>query len=399
MRRPAAFLPLPLALVVLTGCTELQIDTPQIDPVRESAQWDLDYPPSELSHEDPLLCLDGERDGADCTEQGELRWSIPLEEGHGGDFYVRTDTLGGWDLTSVRDGVLGAAEHGVHEIDGMLLHAEDDFLRAVDPETGEPLWTSDLRDGWLGQTTGLYDFEPYLLAGLRGSDDGMRRPAELVLLEPEDGTEVARHRTEGRVLAADAEEGSVLVSVSEHDYHAEDPLTGERIWEIGVPEPSSAEEESRVQWAVEDGVLYLAQQVLVSEEQWQVDSVQAFDTGSGEELSDPFPDLEDTAEIDDLPLEFESSDAESAVSAMSSEPEFDYRGGDLRQAPILEHPGESEGALAGLAMVTTTLGVVEGGPVIGAACAPDAVRAQEPPADALSSALHCDRPRLFAVSG
>src|SRR5699024_12678722 len=82
--RPHALAPFALLTVALTACAPLRVDLPEGASVQ--MQHEFDHRPSELSAEEPRLCLHGERDRTDCTRSRGLRWAVPLE----GEYYVGT---------------------------------------------------------------------------------------------------------------------------------------------------------------------------------------------------------------------------------------------------------------------------------------------------------------------
>ncbi|MFE3455947.1 PQQ-binding-like beta-propeller repeat protein [Nocardiopsis aegyptia] len=99
---------------------------------------------SDISPREHLLCLPAGERAPDCEDQGRVRWSLPLEGEYrltGRLFLYHPDT-GALDGDSYSYSVFDAVDAG----EGSVLYAENALLRMVDAETGELLWTSDLRE-------------------------------------------------------------------------------------------------------------------------------------------------------------------------------------------------------------------------------------------------------------
>ncbi|WP_170293738.1 MULTISPECIES: outer membrane protein assembly factor BamB family protein [Nocardiopsis] len=138
---------------------------------------------SDISPREHLLCTPGGERAPDCADQGQVRWSLPLE----GEYRL-TGNLALHHLDTgalLRDAYSYSAFKAVDAGEGGVFYAENSLLRMVDADTGELLWTTDLREN-----PGL-DFLHSGLWSLHADDDR-------IVLRFEDG-----------FVQVDAEDGSV----------------------------------------------------------------------------------------------------------------------------------------------------------------------------------------------
>lgn len=192
MRRPSLLLALP---VLLSGCAVAPDPTADTGGQErpgeeEAATFELtdDLVPSAISPDEELLCTEGSQRYGDCTDEGALRWSLPLE----GEYRVQL----------LPDPVLHHTDTGAHsvtteslpgrfvatEADGgdTLVYAENARIRGLDADTGELRWRVELDEeldeeesGFL--PTGVNSLRPLGDELLVLFDDG------LVVLDARDG--------------------------------------------------------------------------------------------------------------------------------------------------------------------------------------------------------------------
>jgi outer membrane protein assembly factor BamB len=188
---------------------------------------------SDISPREHLLCAPGGERAPNCAEQGQVRWSLPLE----GEYRL----TGGLALHHLDTGArprdsynpfkaVDAGENGV-------LYAENSLLRMVNADTGELLWTTDLRE-----ISGT-DFLHSGLWSLHADDDRivLRFEDGLVQVDAADGsvTSVApRAECTGDLVAVNGDE-VILEHCGAHEgsYLAMDLSTGEVLWEFRTADP------------------------------------------------------------------------------------------------------------------------------------------------------------------
>lgn len=395
MRTPTALPPIALPAIALltaalTGCSPLLVELPQ--GAAEPDQSRFEYPPSELSPEEPLLCLDGERDGADCTAPGTLRWSVPLDGDHYvgfGSEHVLFDTRSRLSGRELPRGLVA---------EGDLHHFADDLLRVHDVGTGEHLWTADLRAGAPKEVGGVLRTEHRVFVGL---GDGRRNAEwfdELVVLDAGDGTEAARlHPAEAfeglssaLLLGVAADGETVVLRHSEDGYLGADPVSGAELWRVEAETVLEPDDFHRRTHRFEDGAFDVITWTRDdTDSDWEVAAAQRFDTITGSELGEP-------------DVEGEKYSWESGFR-----PEEYYRAYPFEELPYGERavprltpssdidPGRWE-ALSGTGMGTLLSWDEESAEVVGVACAPDAMRDESP--SPVPGAVRCDNARLFVVN-
>ncbi|MFC4565747.1 PQQ-binding-like beta-propeller repeat protein [Nocardiopsis mangrovi] len=389
--RGSRILPLVLVPPLLSGCAvagALPFTPPADEPTLESLG--LDYPASGISPVEPLLCEDGERDGADCTESGTLRWSIPLE---GGDYFVPSD--GGEDpdmgLFTTRTRMTPYTRYGGGVLSGTLYATEDDRVRAIDPATGELAWTADVAASVPMLVWEVYESDAGIVAELRrDTGPGSDLPGELALLDPRDGSPVRDaipYPGENELIGAVG--GSAIVRDGELEFAAYDLLSGDRVWSVELDAPPEDDRRRDLfSGTLVGDVLNVRQEITRldlagrPDDDASSEEILRFDArtgdavpGGGEDTDAP---VRDRYPNPVLPLDYEKPD-------------------EIRRFPTLVNPLEEEPVAdpgyAGVGM----LHAADGEALIGAACAPDALRTQTGP-PAVADALHCDNPRLFALN-
>ncbi|SHJ66823.1 PQQ-like domain-containing protein [Nocardiopsis flavescens] len=384
------FLPIALLATALTGCSPLRIALPQggVEP----DQGLFDHPPSELSAEEPLLCLDGERDGADCTEPGALRWSVPLEGVH----YVG---LRKPEVVFDTRSRLNRSDHlrGLVS-DGALHHFSDDLVLVHDLETGRHLWTADLRRGAPKQVDIAARTGDRVFVGLQDGRHLFEGFDELVVLDSEDGTETARlvlaDTIEGvsraHLVGIAEEGGAVVLRHSENGFFGMDPISGDELWRVETRLPWLTDAlHDRTHWFADGSLDIIAWSKETPHSDWEAVDAQRFDGLSGAELAAPESGVEYRREPGFWPGAYRPGEL------------FDEEGdGAARPVPLTIpsydiHPGRWE-ALSGVG--TRTLSNRGGGTAeaVSVTCAPDALRVEYPPP--LPEAVRCDNARLFVVN-
>lgn len=379
--RPHALAPFALLAVALTACAPLRVDLPEGASVPEQSEFD--YPPSELSTEGLLLCLDGEREGADCTRSGEVRWSVPLE----GEYYVGTGS-GRSTLFDAHNSLRDRSEYTGLVAEGMLHHFNDDLLHTHDVHTGEHLWTVDLRREEPLQVQVVERTDTRLVVGL---NDGRREMnvEELVTLDPEDGSERGRLAVGGSFgasLVGIVSDGEVLVFLeSPGEYFGVGSHGGEELWRVEVESsPDSPQLHQQRRWIEDGDLLVVDQERPNSEDEWEDTDVHRFDGVTGEEIEESGP---------------VGGEQRGRPSYHRVKYDPGYRiaeedSADLREYLPLGNTSDRQEALAGVGVgfLPSNNGVV----VVGLACPPDALRVEDPPT--IPDTVRCDNPRLFAVN-
>lgn len=409
--RPHALAPLALVTtVVVTGCSPVEFELPETEPALTADQYRIDYPPSELSVEGPDLCIDGERGGEDCTAPQALRWSIPLGEEHDGEEYILSPTGQGdsWTVINTRHQLFDTSSpHRLSHTEELVYHLEGDFLRVVDTDTGEPLWTADLRGDTRGEARAVHMAGEYLAVGSRRIDDPFRPNGdldELIFVDRSDGTERVRLPMEERLVGV-SDDGLVITRSEADSYLATDAFTGDEAWNVEIDLPGAGDQDTEVRSSAGfdgDAVTVLVDSREGEEGEWELVEVVRLDAGTGEELTAPSSEEVDEEELEAL----QENASEIRFAGTETEPELDYEDMDdlrhyLRQDTDRDSEHDypdpfDEGRLVGVGMVTRW--PAQGEPYAGVACAPDALRSQDPPADALPNTLVCDNPRLFLVN-
>ncbi|WP_433697095.1 PQQ-binding-like beta-propeller repeat protein [Nocardiopsis sp. CA-288880] len=172
------------------------------------------------------MCL-GER-APECEDRGELRWSVPLE----GEYYLRGAMALHHPETGAIDSMEETSFHAV-EADPGVLYAENALLRMVDVDTGELVWTTDLR-----QDPDL----TFVSSGLRDiystSDHVLLHfNSGFVRIDSEDGSVAGSApltRCTGRLSGLLAEDQVVVRDCGrdEDTYSALDVSAGQMLWEF-----------------------------------------------------------------------------------------------------------------------------------------------------------------------
>ncbi len=390
MRTIAVVLPLSLLIVSLAGCAPLVVALPQ--GASETDRHLFEHPPSELSGEEPLLCTDGERGDADCTEPGALRWSVPLE----GDHYVRLGSEG--VVFDTRSQLSGRGSPRGLVAEGALHHFADDLLRVHDVGTGEHLWTADLREGAPKGVSDVLRTENRVFVGLGDGRWDFAGFDEIVVLAAGDGAETARLRLAEaleapggfRLVGLTTDEEVVVLRDAQGVYLGVDPASGEELWRA---EPDTALEMSKlhgrthrlaggaldvITWTRED-----------SDSVWEVVGAQRFDAATGADLGRPEVEgVEYSWEVGFLPREYYPSLPLEERSPGEERAALRTPSGDI-------DPGRWE-ALSGAGMGTLLSSDEKPTEVVGVACAPDALR--DVPPRPVPWAVRCDNTRLFVVN-
>ena len=382
--RPHALTPFALLVAALTACAPLRVDLPEGASVPEQSEFD--YPPSELSAEEPLLCLDGERDGTDCTRSRELRWSVPLE----GEYYV--GTRGGRPiLFDARNSLRGDSEYVGLVAEGMLHHFNHDLLHTHDTHTGEHLWTVDLRGKEPKQVQAVQRTDAHLVVGLNDGRRGTTDVEELVTLDPEDGSERMRTAVGGpsgaSLLGVGADGEALVFYEGPDEYFGVSTLSGEELWRVEVEFPLDLWEIHRQHRWIQDGDLVIEDTERPhSESEWERTEVRRFDGGTGEEIEEVGTVDSDSADPQNTHIRYE-------VGSMVEEFE-EEDSADLRQYLPIGHGSDRQEALAGVGMgFLSPAGEI----FVGFACPPDALHVENPPT--IPDTVRCDNPRLFMVNG
>ncbi|USY22956.1 PQQ-like beta-propeller repeat protein [Nocardiopsis exhalans] len=193
--------------VLLSGCAVAPDITADAgtseDPIEErlvAFQESYYSEPSAISPDEDLLCR-GER-ADECFENGELRWSLPLE----GTYLLRANTYEPLGLHHADTGAHslegiswpGAGRFAAVEIEGQgtVVYAENTRFRALDATTGEQRWRVDLGEA-LDRETFLHTG----LSALHHSGDALlaRFERALVVVDPDDGEVETVVRTSHRL--------------------------------------------------------------------------------------------------------------------------------------------------------------------------------------------------------
>ncbi|CAM4034596.1 PQQ-binding-like beta-propeller repeat protein [Nocardiopsis rhodophaea] len=351
----------------------------------------VDYPPSSLSPVEPVLCIDGRRDGEDCTAAGTLRWSIPLE----GDHYVGIGDRGD-KLFNADSRITPQATHSAEVLSGVLYHAEDDMVRALDPETGEVAWSTDLRGDIPAETHAFFASDAGIVALLRSGDQHFRNVGELVLLDRNDGGVLNRTPLDADTVVVGASDDSYIawhdaLQDEPYRYTAYDLMSGDEKWSVEFDRRLEDETWAEFSQVLIDDVLYVRRGFKSPDsgaEEPQAYEVRRFDARTGDRLP---------GEGTDAPERWDAHEVSSRALDSTGE-RISYSGGDLRT--YIWPPGpRSEADHAGIG--TLSLSVYgewsSTDAQLGVACAPDAVRLQDEPA-AIRDALLCDNARLFAIN-
>ncbi len=188
---------------------------------------------SDISPREHLLCTpDGER-APDCRQQDQVRWSLPLEGEYrltGGLTLHHLDTGARPRDSSNPFKAVDAGENGV-------LYAENALLRMVNADTGELLWTTDLRED------PDIDFLHSGLWSLHADDERivLRFEDGFVQVDAADGSvsSVApRAECAGDLVAINGDEAVLEhCGAQEGFYLALDLSTGEVLWEFRRADP------------------------------------------------------------------------------------------------------------------------------------------------------------------
>ncbi|ASU82043.1 hypothetical protein CDO52_03925 [Nocardiopsis gilva YIM 90087] len=353
----------------------------------------VDYPPSSLSTVEPVLCVDGRRDGEDCTASGTLRWSIPLE----GDHYVGVDRTGrDWKLFNADSRLSPRARHSAKVLSGVLYHAEDTVVHALDPETGEVAWSADLRGENPAETHAFFESDAGIVALLRAGPERDRNPGELVVLDRKDGDVLKRFPLDADTAVAGVS-GDVYITWhgasqdKPYRYTAHSLESGNEMWSVEFDARPGDDTWATFSDALIDDVLYVRRGFKNPDpdaERPKAYENLRFDALTGAALPGKGP---------DVPRRERGQEASSKAWDSAGD-RFNGAEGDLRT--YIWPPGpDSETDHAGIG--TLRLRVDSDWPgakrKLGVACAPDALRPQGEPFS-LPNALHCDNARLFAIN-
>lgn len=257
MRRSCPLLLLP---VLLSGCAvapDVTADAgTSVTPLEEQLaafQESYDSGPSEISPDEQLLCR-GER-ADECTEEGALRWSLPLE----GTYLLRANTYEPLGLHHADTGAhslererFELGRFAAVKIEGRdtVVYAENALVRALDADTGEPRWQVDLGEALDGET-----FLHTGLGSLHHVGDALlaRFGRGLVVMDPDDGdVETVVETPHSLGSLASVADGHALFRAGDRDplFTSIDLDRGEVVWngrvqdeneeEQGVPEYAGA---------------------------------------------------------------------------------------------------------------------------------------------------------------
>lgn len=398
--RPHALVPLALlTTVVAAGCSPLEFETPGTEPALTADHYRTDYPPSELSVEGPDLCVDGERGGEDCTAPQALRWSIPLGEEHDDEEYLFPVDLGATVQSTRHHLFEERPQHRLHIGEETLYHVEGDSLRAVDLDTGEQRWTADLRGDAPRTIPELHMAGNHLVAELHTHVPDSGRAETLIIVDASDGSEVSRLPVEDKLVGI-TDTGVVITESERVVLRGVDAFSGDEVWRFEADVPDS--DHDRVRWSTGfDGETLSLVVERRPEDEWDLLEVERLDADTGEELPAPGPEdvgEEELREMRSTTGGLELSDLRTSSAAFEDDIElYRYLWQDADGDHEHDHPDTfEEGRLLGIGMAVRN--GRDGEPTVGVSCAPDAVRPQDPPADALPHTVICDNPRLFVVN-
>jgi hypothetical protein len=212
------------ACTVAPGPRELDPD-PAVTYLQEAG-----YEPvaSNISSREHLLCVPGAERAPDCEDLGQVRWSLPLE----GEYRLTSGLALYHPDTGALERDSSSAFKAVEAGEGGVVYAENALLRMVDADTGELLWTTDLRED-----PGL-DFLHSRLWSLHADDERtvLRFGDGFVEVDTADGSvsgAASRPGCSGALMSIDGDE-----VVTEHCgayagfYMALDLSTGRVLWEF-----------------------------------------------------------------------------------------------------------------------------------------------------------------------